>query len=500
MIKRVVIFLIFLNFLFGSTLHLSMSSNPSRINPILSTDSASSEITGWVFNGLVKYDKDGNLVGDLAEKFYFENNTTVVFELKKNIYWHDMQKFSVEDVIFTFELLKSPKVFTPHSQNFRFVERVEKVDEQTLKVFYKQPYYKALHIWSIGILPHHVLKDEKDLMTSKFNQNPIGTGAYKLKTLNTSGDIILEAFDSYFEHKPNIEKIHYHFMPDDSTKFLTLKTNRLDIGNLSPLQYKRQIDDKFKRDFNIVQNREFAYTYLGFNLKNEKFADKRVREAIYLAIDRQEIIDILSFGVGELCEGPFMPDTFAYNEHHKALKPDIKRAKELLKDVGYDETNPLEFEIATNANNQTRVKGAEIIQYQLSKIGVKVKIKSIEWQAFLNTVIFPKKFEAVILGWGLGLIPDAYSIWHKDGIKKGGFNFISYDNPKVNELIEKAEKTVDSHELSKIYKQMFSEIVYDYPYIFLYIPHSITAVNSKISPIIPSLIGIMHNQIDWIKE
>ncbi|NWF67401.1 MAG: peptide ABC transporter substrate-binding protein [Campylobacterales bacterium] len=497
---RYILIFIFAIFLQASTLHLSMSSNPSRINPILATDSASGEIAGWIFNGLVKYDKDGNLTTDLAKSFYFEDNTTLVFELKENVYFHDGKKLTADDVIFTFELLKSPKIFTPYSQSFRFVKNIEKLSEFKFKVNYTRPYFKAVHIWNIGIVPKHILEKEQDLMTSKFNQNPIGTGAYKLTNLNISGDIELIANENYFEHKPNIEKIHYHFMPDDSTKFLTLKTKQLDIGTLTPLQYKRQIDDEFKKHFKIVQNREFAYTYLGFNLKDEKFKDKKVREALYLAIDRQEIIDILSFGVGELCHGPFMPDTFAYNEHHKPKPNDINRAKSLLKEAGFSEKNPLTFEIATNANNPIRVKVAEIMQYQLSKIGVKVKIKSIEWQAFLNTVIFPRNFEAVILGWGLGLIPDAYAIWHKDGIKKGGFNFIGYDNEVVNELIEKAEATIDQQQLSKIYKQIFETIIDDYPYIFLYIPHSITAVNSKITPIIPSLTGIMHNQIDWMKE
>ena len=111
----------------------------------------------------------------------------------------------------------------------------------------------------------------------------------------------------------------------------------------------------------------------------------------------------------------------------------------------------------------------------------------------------PKKFEAVVLGWGLSLTPDAYSIWHSDGAKKGGFNFVSYKNTKVDTLIKKAETTIDTQKLSSYYKEIFKLIVLDNPYVFLYIPNSITAVNKSIKNVSPSIIGIMHNEIDWIK-
>ena len=194
-----------------------------------------------------------------------------------------------------------------------------------------------------------------------------------------------------------------------------------------------------------------------------------------------------------------MPGTFAFNEEVKAPKRDIKKAKELLKEAGYDKKHPLEFEIVTNSNNSIRMYAAQIIQHQLKEIGVKVTIRAMEWQAFLNTVVNPRRFEAIILGWGLGITPDAYSIWHSDNDKKGGFNFIHYKNKEVDNLIKEAERTIDREKLSKIYKRIFKLIVEDNPYLFLYIPNSITVVNKKIKNVSPSIIGVMHNAIDWIK-
>ena len=122
-----------------------------------------------------------------------------------------------------------------------------------------------------------------------------------------------------------------------------------------------------------------------------------------------------------------------------------------------------------------------------------------EWQAFLNTVVMPRNFEAVVLGWSLGLMPDAYSIWHSESAKKGGFNFVSYKNKEVDKLIKKAEKTVDKKKLGTIYKKIFKLITDDNPYLFLFIPNSITVVNKEIKNVSASIIGVMHNTIDWIK-
>ncbi len=155
-------------FLIASTLHLSTSSNPSRINPILATDSASSEISNYIFNGLVKYDKDAqNIIGDLASTFYFEDNVTLIFELKSGVKWQDGEPFTAKDVLFTYELINSPQVVSPYTSTFRMVKSVEVLDELKLKVTYKEPYFKALELWMSGILPYHLLKDEKNIINGK---------------------------------------------------------------------------------------------------------------------------------------------------------------------------------------------------------------------------------------------------------------------------------------------------------------------------------------------
>ncbi len=498
--KFLTYYLLLLTYLSASTLNLSMSSSPSRLNPILANDSASSEISDWLFNGLFKYDKDGTPTVDLAKSYEFKTPTHLIIKLREDVLWHDNVKFTSKDVIFTYEKIIDPKVFNSIKSNFQQVKSVKALDDYTIEVIYSQAYFKALETWMVGILPYHILKDEENIMTSSFNKNPIGTGSYKLKEFKTAQDIELIANENYFEGKPKIDKILYKFLPDPNTSFLYLKQKNLDIGGLSPMQIDRQIDDTFKKNYTIIQKPSFAYTYLGFNLKDEKFKDIRIRQALSLAIDRQELVDILFFGYGQICNGPFLPNSFAFNDNVKTITQNIEKAKALLKEAGYDENNPFTFEVVTNTGNDIRINTAQILQYQLQKAGVIMKIRVMEWQAFLNTVVHPRNFETVLLGWALALMPDAYPLWHSSSDKLGGFNLVSYKNEKVDKLIEKGSETIDKNELGKIYKELFQIISDDLPYLFLYIPDAITVINKDIKNIEPSFIGIMHNQKDWELE
>ena len=493
------IFISFYNISNSSTLNLSISANPSRLNPILATDSASGQIADFIFSSLVKYDKYGHIIPDIAKSFKFISPIILEFELKNNIFWQDGHKVTTDDIIFTYNSIINPKNLTPLINNFKHIKKLEKISDKKIRVIYKYPYFKALEIWMSGILPYHILKDEKDLIKSKFNFNPIGTGRYKLENLKISANITLKAFENFYIHKPNIDKINFQFIPDSGIEFLMLKNGKLDIGSLTPIQVDRQLNKNFHKNYQIINNPSFGYTYIGFNLKKKKFKNIEIRKAITLAIDKQEIIDILFFGYGKICNGPFLPNSFAYNKNLKFNKFNPEKAKDILKKLGFNKNNPFKFELITNANNKIRVYTAQIIQQQLKKVGIEMKIRVLEWQAFLNSVVHPRKFETVMLGWGLSLTPDAYSIWHSKSDKQGGFNFVGYKNSKVDKLIEDGNKEIDRKKLAKIYQNIFKLIVNDMPYVFLYIPDSIQAVSKKIKNIEPTFLGISHNQIDWIK-
>jgi len=489
---------IFLSTLHSSTLYLSIDTNPSRLNPILATDSGSSEIVEKLFSGLLKYDKDGKIVGDIAKNFYFIDDKTLVFEIREDVYWNDGVKVTTKDVIFTLDTILSDKIFSPYSSSYEKVEKVEIIDDYSLKVYYKEPYFRALEIWMIGLLPSHLLKEETNLMSSKFNLSPIGNGPYKIDKFVHSQDIILERNDRYFEGVPKIKNISYIFAPDKSSEFMLLKKGDIDVGALTPLQLERQIDDDFREKFKILRIPGRSYGYLGFNLKNEKFKDRELRYALAMMIDRQKLIDIMSFGYAKEINGPFLEGGLGYNESVKYPKFDPQKGKKILQKLGYDENNPLEFEIAVPSSGSGK-QIAQIIQYFLKQNGVRVSIRAIEWQAFLNTVIEPRKFEAIIMAWSTPILPNPETIWSSKSDKKGGFNFIGYANKNVDLLIDDILTTTDMELLDKKLKEVYKIISEDYPYIFLYSADSIVAVKKELKNIEPSVIGIEHNLIHWEK-
>ncbi|MDD2904991.1 MAG: ABC transporter substrate-binding protein, partial [Sulfurimonas sp.] len=266
------------------------------------------------------------------------------------------------------------------------------------------------------------------------------------------------------------------------------------------MEYERQLSKDFFKSFHVYEEISRSYTYLGFNLRREKFKNPKVREALSLAIDREQLVKILFFDHAKVCTGPFLPSTKAFNADVKAPKRDIKRAKELLKEAGYDAANPFVFEIATSNANSIRPYAAEILQHQLKDAGVIVTLRVMEWQAFLNTVVFPNDFDTVLLGWGLSPMPDPYMFWHTQSDKKGGFNLVGYNNPRMDKMIEDSQEIIDKTQLDTLFREMFQIIVADNPYLFLFIPNAITAVDTKIQNIESSPSGIWHNYIDWEKE
>lgn len=487
--------------LIASTLHLSASSNPARLNPLIATDSASSSIAGFLFNSLVKYDESGQkIIGDLAESYRFITPTEIEFKLRHGVKWHDGKPFSASDVLFTYELIKSPDTITPYASDFRVIKNVRVLDPYTLRVKYEKPYFKALEIWMMGIVPRHILENDKDIMGSKFNMAPIGTGPYILKKLEFSKQIVIEANPNYFEHKPKIDKIIFHVISDPMTRFLMLKSGQIDIDGLEPMQYERQLDKKFHKEFATLELPSHSYTYLGFNLRLKKFKDPRVREALSLAIDREALIDVLFLRHGKVCTGPFLPGSKGFNDEVKAPKQNLARAKALLKAAGYSAKNPFEFEIATSNSNAIRPYAAEILQRQLLDVGVKVTLRVMEWQAFLNTVVTPRKFDSVLLGWSLSLTPDPYALWHSESDVPGGFNLVGYHSKRTDELIEKMENSTNPDKIASLQREIFGQIVGDNPYLFLVIPNEINVYSRSIRGIKPTINGIWEDYIDWEKR
>jgi len=480
----------------------------SNLIPILASDSASHSIAGLIYNGLVKYDKDMNIVGDLAESWDISDDGLVItFHLRKGVKWHDGKPFTAKDVLYTYQITVDPKTPTAYAGDFLKVKKAEVLDDYTFRVTYDKPFAPSLISWSSAVLPRHLLEGQ-NITKSSLARHPVGTGPYLFKEWLAGQKIVLVSNADYFEGRPYVDGHVTRIIPDMATMFLELRARNVDMMGLTPLQYTRQTENNlFRQSFDKYRYLAFAYTYLGYNLKHPFFADKRVRQAISYAINKEEIISGVLLGLGKPATGPYKPGTWAYNENVKTYSYNPQKAWELLRAAGWTKTNndgflekdgrPFTFELVTNQGNETRQKCAEIIQRQLKEVGIDVKIRILEWAAFINDFISKRRFEAVILGWTIPLDPDAYDVWHSSKTAPEELNFISYKNPEVDALLEKARSTFDQ-KLRKKYYDRFQEIlVEDQPYTFLYVPDELVIISKRFRGIEPAPIGLSHNFIKW---
>ena len=478
-----------------------------RLNPVIANDSASGTINDQVFNGLVKYDKDIKLVGDLAERWTVTNHgKTITFYLRKGVKWHDGVEFTADDCLFTYQKFIDPKVATPYSSSYMDVKKAEVVSRYVFRVTYRKPFSPALESWTAGMIPKHLLEG-KDINTDGFNRHPVGTGPYKFREWISGQKIVLDANDDYFEGRPNIDQFIYRIIPDSSTAFQELLSGGVDMMGLNPLQFLRKSETPRIRE-NYVKFRypANAYTYLGYNLLSPLFDSIRVRQALSYAIDRQGIIDGILLGLGRPCTGPFSYVSWAYNPKAKSYAYDPERARRMLAQAGWKDRNgdgvlekngkPFRFTIMTNQGNTERIRTAEIIQQNLKAVGIVVDIRVMEWQAFLEQ-IDKRSFDAIILGWSMGRDPDLYDIWHSSKTKKGEYNFISYKNPVVDRLLVEGRRTFDMRKRKKIYYRIHAILAEEQPYAFLYVPDATPIVHKRFKGIKVEPLGIMYNFIHW---
>jgi len=498
---------------YGDTLVEASIGDISGLIPNITSDSASHEIGGLIYSNLIRTDKELRPEGELAERWDIsQDEMTLTFYVRKGIKWHDGEDVTAEDVDFTFRYMIDPKTPTAYGEPFRQVRRAEVVDRYTYRVTYEKPYAPALLSWALWILPRHILepawKTGVDLRTTRQNRFPVGSGPYRFGEWKTGEKIVVQANPDYFEGRPYLRRVVYRIIPDQSTIFLELKARNIDLASLTPIQYRRQTEfPAFLKAFHRYQYLSNSYAYLGFNLRDARFQDKRVRQAMAHAINKQEIIEGVLLGLGRPAVGPYKPGTWWYKGDVKTFPFDPERAKALLAEAGWKRATadgilekdgkPFSFTIRTNQGNAVRQQTAEIIQRRLRSVGIDAKIHIVEWAAFINTFIRKKDFEAIILGWGLGLDPDQYEIWHSSQTGPDELNHISYKNPKVDELLEAGRRTFNQEKRTAIYGELQEVLADDQPVIFLYVPDALPVVSARVHGIEPAPAGIMYNFVKW---
>lgn len=510
------------------------------LNPILSSDSSSSWVHGFLFEGALDTDPwSGETIPGLTEGWTVsDDGLTYTFTVRDGIYWTDGTQVTGKDFAFTYQALMSGELDTPRLSNVELIEKIELIDDMTVAFTFTEINCVALPDLGLGWLPAHMYGDDyTDIMENDLNTNPTVTnGSFTLKEWVKDDHITLVRNENYWKGTPHLEGLIYRVVPNQTVMIQQLKTGEVDVGGVQP-QYL--VEMELQEHLNLYKYFDDGYTYIGFQMGDPNdpqprlnedgtvneahgihpiLSDKLVRQAIVYAIDRNAIIAKVNFGQGMPLHANVVPAVgWAYNDELEPRAYDPEKAVELLEEAGWTDTDEdgvrechgcayaeegtlLALNLKTNAGNEIRENIGVIAQDQLGEVGFDIEFEAMEWNAYLG-VLLGQTFDMVIIGWtGLGTDPDDDLFWKADtDIPDAGFGFVSYYNPDVEELLKTA-KTLpgcDQGERGAMYRQIQEYLYDEQPYNWLYVPRATWAYNKRIGGVDPGPWTVWHNVHEW---
>jgi ABC-type transport system substrate-binding protein len=462
------------------------------------------------------------------------HNPVIEFHLRPGVRFHDGYPVTADDVKFTYEAIMNPRNLSPRVPDYEPVKQVEVIDPLTVRIVYKRLYSPAFGTWGMGILPAHLLNpsalareaaaagtppSEFTMRQSSFARHPVGCGPFVFKEWKSDRYILLQRFGEYWEGPANYSTYAMRIIPDPLTQEMEFYAGTIDNYQVLPHQVTRLIrDDRFQH----FSGTSFGYTYIGYNLRRPPFDDVRVRRALGMAIDTEKIIDYVLYGQGERITGPFAKQTDYYNRAVAPLPYDPQEALRLLAEAGYTPGKDgylqkngkrLAFTLITNNGNPLRKAILAIAQDAWKKIGIQVETDLLEWSVFIQKRVNQLDFDALVLGWSMGIEPDLYQIWHSSQTGKFQLNFVGFSNPEADDLIIKIRQEYDHQRQVAYCHRLHAIIAREQPYTFLFVQRWTALLDKRIvrrlrtaegktiyRPIVPTKTGnYLYDFNQWIK-
>ena len=493
----------------GDWLIYHISAEPATLNPVTATDVYESIInSGNIYETLVKRDnKTLEIIPLLAKSWDIsDDKLEFTFHLKEGINWQDGTPFTSEDVVFSYKKIMDPKVDSARLKSYyQEIKSVVALDKFTVKFTYARPYFLALEFCGgMPLVPKHIF-ESGDFNKNPAGRHPVGTGPYKFLSWETGREIVLERNNDYWGAKPHLDKIVFRIINDPNVAFQVLRKGDIDFAGLTPIQWNKQSEtEKFREDFNKYNYFTPNYNFIGWNEDRPFFKDKRVRRAMTHLLNRRLILEKILYNLGAIVTNPFYINSREYDKQIDALDFNPELAKKLLNEAGWVDTNgngirdkdgvEFEFEFLLPNGSDTSDKISTIFKEEVDKVGIKMQIRNIEWAVFTQR-LNERKFDAVILGWSMGVESDPYQVWHSSQISGGGSNFVGFDNKEADKIIVDARKEFDKDKRIALYRR-FSEIVHEeQPYTFLFCRKSTVAVNKRFSNVNVYPLGV--DFLEW---
>lgn len=425
------------------TLVYAQISEGKTLDPQDTTEQYSQRIVTLIYSRLAEINEEnGQIEARLAESWERPNANEIIFHLRKGVKFNNGYEFTADDVKFTIERAQTlPKV----AHLYKPITEITVIDPYTISFKTEQPFAPLLnHLThkTASIISKKYFDENKE----KYFEKPIGTGPYIFKAWQIGDRIELEANPDYFGGAPAIKNVVFRSIPEEASKVIGLQTGEIDIvGDIEAASRQTVLEDK---NLELVETSGISTIYLGMNTEKKFFADKELRKAIIMAINRDDIINSLLTGTVKKANSFLAPHVFGYSEKSKVYDYDLEAAKKIIQDKGMTGTK---LKI-TVSNSQLRSQMAEVIQAQLKEIGLEVSIEILEWGAFLSATS-KGEVDMFILGWGPSTFDGDYGLYPNfHSSQKGGEgNRSQYASKYLDDLLEEGRKEVDTEKRRNIY-------------------------------------------------
>lgn len=484
----------------GGDIITAYLGDPQGFIRFWATTTTSTEVIDLVFSSLYDFNEKQDIVPDLAvgQPTFSEDKKTMTVKIRTDAKFSDGTPVTADDVVFTYNIPINKDYTGPRKSTFEKVTKVEKADESTIKFTFKEPHAGYIDMMPYNILPSKLLKDVpiKGMDKSEFFKKPIGSGPYKLDEWKQGQYLTFSRNDNYFGGKPGVSKITAKIVPNANSMMAQLQTGEINTVGV-PADQMSVIEQFAKTSGKIKLQKEIkasTYSFVGWNLNNPLFQDKKVRQALTMAMDRKGLIDGVAEGQGTVVNSQTPPTYWTYTDNVPKFNYDVEKAKKAFADAGWKDSNgdgildkdgkKFEFELQVNQGNTIREKAVTVIQQQLKKVGIQVNLRTVESSAFTKN-FQGKNFEAIYYAWSISGDPNPHGIWHSSEITSG-LNTVSYKNAEVDKLIDEDLLTFDKNKRKEILGKVDSLIAEDQPYTFLYSPTTVMAYPANLEGFNPA--------------
>lgn len=492
----------------GGTVVIAEVSDFDAFNELISTDYDTSQVLDNIlFMNLVRLTPDMQYEPYLADSMWVsEDNRALSFRIREGVTWHDGTPVTVDDVIWTYELSVNDEIAYANLQYFQFVNRVERVDDRTVTFHFTDAHSDApMDFTQWSPMPKHLLEDVPpvEMRNAEFNRQPVGNGPFKFVSWAANQEVVFEANEDFVLGRPHLDRVVFRVIPEQTTQLTELLTGGIDFFRaVPPSEVARVKESDIAR---VIDYPARSYTFLAWNARNPLFEDPLVRRAMTMAIDRQQVVDALLYGYGTIAITDVMPFQWEFNENLEPWPYDPARAKELLAEAGWTDTNgdgvidkdgrPFRFELATNQGNDLREDILVIVQNDLAKVGIDVQPRLVEWNTHIAALKL-KDFEAAVSGWSVDFKFDPTEVMSCGAIE-AKYNYASYCNPKADSLMQVALITLDRAEAKPMW-DAYQEIIHqDQPYTFLYYLTERVGVSQGLKDVTTDARGHLVSIAEW---